>query len=202
MAERMVDLIGVPRELASNSVPREIAEEHQAGRVFTEGEMYALVADNVNRETSTLTATVASLTTERAELQNQLDLAVSAGDVERARADQAEADLVAHKAEVEAEKARLALEGTRRDQVRAAAPHLVEEFFTQERASRWAGMSEESFADLLASFTEQAASAPVAPVDPGKARETAMSGNPAGGSPSNNMASLFGLRFNMTSKGA
>lgn len=161
-------------------------------RTFTENETYALVADNVARETADLTAAKATLETEKAELQTQLDVAITARDAEKARADKAETDLVAFKATLETEKANAARADERVTKVRAAATHMGDEFFTAERAARWSAMDDEAFGSLVAELAAVATGAPAAAA-PGVPRESAMTGQPPA-APSGNLARLFATR--------
>lgn len=144
-------------------------------RTFTEGEAYALVADNVQRETAALTATIdqlksekAALETERSDLQSKLDVA----DAARETAEQALTD---YKASIENEKAMAERKDARVTKVREVAKHLKDEFFTPERAQRWAAMEDDAFEAYTAELAELAAGVTSpAPSDP--PRETAMAG--------------------------
>jgi septal ring factor EnvC (AmiA/AmiB activator) len=168
--------LALPRETAEDAtVPREVAAEE---RTFTEGETYALVADNVARETASLQAEkagletqVATLTAEKAELQNRLD-------TETARAEKAEQDFEAYKAD-EVRKAELAeLAGTRTKAVREVAKHLKDDFFTPERAERWAAMDQADFDTYLAEMAAASAGAgePKPGAETAALDSTAMSG--------------------------
>jgi septal ring factor EnvC (AmiA/AmiB activator) len=155
----------------AQAVPRETAE-----RTFTEGEAYALVADNVQRETASLTASVdqltsekAALETEKATLQNQLDVAVAARE-------KAEQDLADFKESVENEKAVAARTDQRVAKVREVAKHLKDEFYTPERAQRWAAMDDDAFDAYVKELAEL--SAGVTTTTSGEPpRETAMAGS-------------------------
>lgn len=170
-----------------------MAEPATTDRTFTEGEAYALVADNVQRETATLTASVEKLTSEKAaletekdELRSQLDIAVAA----RETAEQALAD---YKATVENQKAMDARRDERVTKVREVAKHLKDEFYTAERAQRWAAMEDEAFDAYIAELADL--SVGVAPATTGSApRETAMAGAQVGApGKSGGLASFFNI---------
>lgn len=136
----------IPRETAEAAPQREVAED----RTFTEAEHLAILADRVATETASRDAEIAALKdkltaadTEKAELQSKLD-------VEAARAEKAEQDFTAYKAE-EAAKAEVAQRLTQRaDKVREVATHVKDEFFTDERKQRWAEMAEADFDNFVA----------------------------------------------------
>lgn len=165
---------GYPRETAAADTVTVTAT-----RTFTEGEAYALVADNVSRETAKLTASVdqltsekAALETEKSELQKQLDLAVAA----RETAEQALADF---KASIENEKAMESRKEARTAKVREVAKHLKDEFYTAERAARWAAMEDGAFEAYVAELAELSAGVKPETTETGKPpRETAMAGSP------------------------
>jgi len=167
------------RETAEDaSALREVAAD---GRTFTEGETYALVADNVARETAGLQAEKAELETqittlqaEKAELQTQLDVAVAAREKAEQDFSDYKADLVAKAEIAERRDARVA-------KVREAAAHLKDDFFTDERAERWAAMETAEFDEYVAELA--AVSAGVKTTEDAPSAETAaaqssMSGDP------------------------
>lgn len=145
----------------------------QTVRTFTETEAYALVADNVQRETAAAQQTIETLTSEKAQLQSQLDVAEAALATEKAAKEQAVADLEAYKSQVETEKAHEARKDGRVAKVRETAKHLKDDFFTAERASRWAAMEDAAFDAYIAELAEL--STGVVTSD-GPPRETAMQG--------------------------
>ena len=81
------------------------------------------------------------------------------------------------------------------DKVREVAKHLGEDFFTPERASRWAGMEETAFAEYLADLGETAAKAGNA-TGQEIPRETAMEGTraPAGDGGPSKTSKLLAMR--------
>jgi hypothetical protein len=173
----MAELVA-PRETAEDlSVPREVAE----GRTFTEGETYALVADHVQRETAGLQAEKAEMETqieglkaEKAELQTQLDVAVAGKE-------KAEKDFEDFKAEQARAAEIAALRTERTAKVREAAAHLKDDFFTDERAERWAAMETaefETYVAELAAVSEGVKATDETPKAETAAAQTSMSGAP------------------------
>lgn len=147
-------------------------------RTFTEKEAYALVADNVQRETADAKAQVATLSSEKAALQTQVDTLEAAKEAEKARADAAIKELEDTKANIETEKAQAARKDERVSKVREAAKHLKDEFFTAERAQRWSAMDDDAFTAYVAELTDISVGVPAEKADE-KAqppRETAMAG--------------------------
>lgn len=168
-----------PRETAEDTTAlREVAAD---GRTFTEGETYALVADNVARETAGLQAekaelesTIATLESEKADLQTQLDVAVAARE-------KAEQDLVDYKADLEAKAEIAARREARTAKVREAAAHLKDDFFTDERAQRWAAMETAEFDAYVAELAAVSAGVTATAQTPSAetaAAQTSMSGSP------------------------
>lgn len=165
--------------------------EPVAERTFTEKEAYALVADNVQRETADAKATIESLQSEKASLQTQVDTLEAAKAAETARAEAAEKALEDYKEGQEREKAQEARKGERTAKVREVAKHLKDDFFTPERAARWAAMDDEAF---TAYCEEIAAVAPAGPPVPEKTtppREVAMTGTPVAGSEKGSLLGSF-----------
>lgn len=168
-------------------------------RTFTEGEAYALIADNVQRETAAKTAEIDQLKRENGELATKLEVADTAHETEKARADKAEADLKAIADETERQTAAAALAEGRVAKVKEAGPHLKDEFFTPERAARWSLMEEESFDAYVKEVAELAAGTTGAPAPTtsttGAPRETAMQGAPVtgGGDKPKGLAALGGV---------
>jgi hypothetical protein len=170
--------LGIPRETSETvSVPREVAD----GRTFTEGETYALVADNVKRETAAIQAEKADLETivttleaEKAALQNEVDVAVAARE-------KAEKDLEDYKAGQVRDAEIAALKEARVAKVRDVAKHLKDDFFTDERAGRWAAMDQSGFDVYVSELA--AVSEGVKPVEGTPKAETAGLGSPMSGAP-------------------
>lgn len=134
-----------------------------AKNVYTEDQHFALVTAAVDRETAALSTKsqeletqVASLTETNTTLQSKLDVLEGEKASESARADAAEKALVDFKAEL-AEKA--AIEARKADRVaaiKAANGDLADEYFTDERAQRWAEMADEAFEVVLEGLREAA----------------------------------------------
>lgn len=183
---------------------RETAEEKATPRLLTEDEAYAIVADRVQRESAELTTKVSTLESEKAELQAKLDVAEAARETAEQAKVAAETALADHKAEQEREREIAERADDRLKKVREAASHLKDEFFTDERKQRWAGMEEDAFdayVKELAELSEAAGVQKPAEVD-GAPRETAMRGSAATATKSTgNLRSLWG-RDNTEQKGA
>lgn len=141
--------------------------------VYTEAQHFALLTSAVERETASVTeakealqATVGTLESEKAALADELAGVKSRIDVleaekaaAEARADAAAKELVDFKAEL-AHVAEVAEKRTARvERVKAANSTLSDDFFTSERAQRWAEMSDEAFEALVADLTEVASAA-------------------------------------------
>jgi hypothetical protein len=167
---------------------------------YSESQHLALLETAVARETAGLTAakdeaeaTVASLTTEKAELESRLsesETRVGVLEAEKAAAEaQAEAarnEFTQFKAEQERAAAVAAAREARTERVRAANSTLPESHFTEERIGRWAEMSDEAFEAVVAAYEAGAgtAGAPAATTQE-QARETAaFTGGSEGGLPS------------------
>lgn len=171
-------------------------------RTFTEGEAYAIVADNVRRETAAVTTENETLKREKSELETKLETADAALATEKAAREKAEKDLADFKAEQEREAAAAAVKDERVAKVRETAKHLGDDFFTAERAARWAGMEQERFDDYIAELAElskgiEAPKGAGADKDKGAGgapRETAMAGSSvSGGTSSDKPKGLAGL---------
>jgi chromosome segregation ATPase len=139
--------------------------------VYTEAQHFALLTSAVERETAqlaeakeSLSTQVQTLTSEKAALADELDTVKAKADVLEAEKAAAEARAEAAAKELEDFKAELALKAevaekkaTRIERVKAANSALSTDYFTEERAQRWAEMSDETFEALVADLTEAAA---------------------------------------------
>lgn len=144
-----------------------------AGRAFSEDEMTAIIADRVQRETS-------SLTEAKAALENKLDVEKSAREAAEQRATAAESALADYKAEVQAREQAAQRKQERIASLRDAAPHLGDDFFTDEaRVDRIIAMEDDVFAGYLGDLKATAATAPPSGGEP--PRESAMKGEPISG---------------------
>lgn len=154
-------------------------------RTFTEQEAYALVADNVQRETAARQAMIDTLTSEKAALEQKLELAEAGLATEKARADGAIEWHNAVLAAQETEKAQLARKDERVAKVKEVAPHLKDDFFTTERAERWAKQDDTAFELYVKELAELATGVPAASGDTSTPpRETAMQGTSVAGAAS------------------
>jgi chromosome segregation ATPase len=141
--------------------------------VYTEAQHFALLESAVERETAklseaketletqlgTLESEKAALADELAGTKSRLDVAEAEKAAAEARADAAAKELADFKAEL-ARAAEVAEKRTARiERVKAANSSLGEDYFTTERAQRWAEMSDEGFEALVADLIEAAAAA-------------------------------------------
>ncbi len=145
-----------------------------AGNVYSEAQHFSLVKSAIEQET-------AALTTEKSELQSKVETlesekAAMATELSEAKSkiDVLESDKAT--AEAEAETAKKSFEdfkadlmkkdqvskkkSERSDRVKAANENLGDGYFTDERVTRWAEMSDEDFESLVTEMTEFAAAKP------------------------------------------
>ena len=130
---------------------------------YTEVQHFAIVESAVARETSELAAKnteldtqVASLTTEkasleaeRAELQTRVDVVEAEKSAAVAATAEVQAAFDAFKNELAEKAEKAARKSERVDAIKAANAGLAEDYFTEERAARWAEMSDEAFSTLI-----------------------------------------------------
>lgn len=154
--------------------------------VYTEDQHFALLSSAVERETASLTvakeeleAQVATTTTEKAALETQVSELAARIDVleaekaaETAAKDAAVAEFEAYKTELARAEQVETLKAERAAAVKAAASHLTDEYFTDERKARWAEMAEEQFSALVADLTEAAAHMPKVEANKAETEET------------------------------
>lgn len=123
-------------------------------RTFTEAEHLAVLSDAVRRETATLQTEKETLSTEKAALESRVDTLEAEKAVLITERDNAVTELANFKAEQAEKETAEARKEDRLAKAKAAADHLPDDFFTPERAARWAEMSDEVFetacADLAA----------------------------------------------------
>lgn len=120
-------------------------------RTFSEAEHEAILTDTVRRERA---AAVEELETEKAELQTRIDV-LEAEKAEALQAKEAaETELEEFKAGIETEKEVAARKTERADAVKDVTT-LPDTYFTDERVTRWAEMSEEAFETFLDDMAEQ-----------------------------------------------
>lgn len=144
-------------------------------RTYTEAEHFALMSDAVSRETAQVTEELASVTTERDELAARVDVleAEKAAEVTAREAVQAEFDK--YKDELEAAAEVEARKGARKAAIGEVAGKLPEDYFTDERVTRWAEMSDEQFENLLDDLVDSQ----IASLDPDTIAEFAELDGPA-----------------------
>ena len=160
-----------------------------AERTFSEAEKDALVRDAITRETASLTDKLAAIESENTELkaklethgtelQGRLDTLEAERDTLQAERDTVRGEFDAFKAELEQREAAAARSEARVAAVREAAAGLKDDFFTDERAARWAQLSDDDFEQVKAELAAVAGSLPQPPS--GQVgdipRETAMTG--------------------------
>lgn len=189
-------------QLAPSGYVRETAEGPSTGtvaepRMLTEDEAYAVSAANVKRETAAAEERVTALTAEKAALETKVEAGEVALATEKARADAAEKALTDFKAETTEREAAAARTDDRTAKVKEIAKHVKDDFFTPERAARWAAMDDEAFTAYLA---ELAALAPVGTenTDKGKTgeqppRETAATGKSVEGAAPTGSAAVLAM---------
>lgn len=138
---------------------------------YTEEQHVAILTDAVARETAALQSVkdeletrADTLETEKAEAvtalteaQNRNDVLESEKAAETARADAAEKAFADFKAEQAHQEAVVAARVERAEAIKAADPSLEEDYFSEERVTRWAEMSAEQFQSLVNDLTEAAA---------------------------------------------
>jgi chromosome segregation ATPase len=149
-------------------------------RTYSAEEHQALLEAAVTRETATATQRIADLEAELESTRSKLDVSEAAVVTEKAARETAEQSLADFKSETEAREAAIARSGEREKKVREAAAHLDDEKFnayaTEERKARWAGLSDDAFAEHVAEIAELAKGAPKADGENKPPRETAMNG--------------------------
>jgi len=123
------------------------------GRTFTEGEAYALVNDNVTRETAELTAQKAALETQKTELQTRVDTLETEKAAAEQRATAAEEAFTAYKTEEENKRQVAERAEARKTELAAANPYLE---LTDERVQRLGAMSDEDYGVYLSEMREVA----------------------------------------------
>lgn len=181
---------GFVRETANDGGAPVVAPPAATPRTFTEGEAYALVADNVQRETAAKTAEIDQLKAEKSSLEGKLEAKDTELVTEKAARETAEAALAERDAEKERETAAAARSDDRVAKVKETAPHLAEDFYTPERAAKWSHMDDEAFASYISELADLSTGMPAGagggtgtPPAGQPPRETAMAGQqvPGGG---------------------
>lgn len=178
---------------APGSPEREVAEVSETTedpKVFTEAQHVQLLESAVARETANLTGQidelenrVEALTSEKSaaeasltEAQGKLDVAEAAAETEKARADASEAEYATFKTELARMGEVEDLKTERASAVKEVRPDLSEAYFSEDRITRWAEQSAETFEQSLADLKEAApegVAAPEVDTSTAAARETA-----------------------------
>lgn len=163
------------------------------GRTFTEDEHFAVLTAAVQRETAELQTKLASLTTERDEAVQRVDVLEAEKAAATTERDKVTADFEAYRKDVEEKAAIAERKDARTERVKAANEQLPDSFFTAERAQRWAEMADEQFEALVADL----AAAKSTLETPTEQRQTAaFSGgeNPAGEAKTSSLRSFLAAR--------
>jgi chromosome segregation ATPase len=143
------------------------------GNQYSEAQHFALLKSAIAQETSALTtekselqgrvealeSEKAAIATELSEAQSRIDVLESDKVTAEAAAETARAELADFKAFLEKKKLVEEKKSSRKDRVKAANEHLGDDYFSDERVTRWAEMSDEGFDALVSEMTEFAAAA-------------------------------------------
>lgn len=150
-------------------------------KTFTESEHIAILSDRVATETAALSDAKKSLESEKADLQNKLDVAEAAkaaAEQEKEKAEQELADFKTAQAKAEEKAAR---KTERIAKVKEAAAHLGAEFLDEAnekgaaRIERIVAMEDDAFAGYVADLQDTAPAGGTTKTAE-KPRETAMAG--------------------------
>lgn len=143
------------------------------GNQYSEAQHFALLKSAIAQETAalstekselagrveTLESEKAALATELSEAQSRIDVLESDKVTAEAAAETARTELADFKDFLEKKKTVEEKKSSRKDRVKAANEHLGEDYFSDERVTRWAEMSDEGFDALVSEMTEFAAAA-------------------------------------------
>ncbi len=143
------------------------------GNQYSEAQHFSLLKSAVEQETAALTtvkseleaqvATLgsekAALATELSEAQSKIDVLESDKATAEAATEIAKTELADFKAFIDKKKDVEDKKSSRKDRVKAANEHLGDSYFSDERITRWAEMSDEAFDALVGEMTEFAAAA-------------------------------------------
>lgn len=166
-------------------------EPSTGGRTFTEDEHFAVLTAAVQRETAELQTKLTTLTTERDEAVKRVDVLEAEKAALTSERDKTVADFEAFKQDVTERAAITERKDARVERVKAANEQLPDDFFTPERAQRWAEMADEQFESLVADLVAAKGSAEPVP------RQTAAftgGDSPSGGSSKGSLSSFLALR--------
>lgn len=143
------------------------------GNQYSEAQHFALLKSAIAQETSalstekselqgrveTLESEKAALATELSEAKSRIDVLESDKVTAEAAADTARTELADFKDFLDKKKTVEDKKSSRKDRVKAANEHLGDDYFSDERVTRWAEMSDEGFDALVSEMTEFAAAA-------------------------------------------
>lgn len=152
-------------------VAEDVTAPALAGNVYSEAQHFSLVKSAVEKETSSLTtekselqsrvdtleSEKADLATQLSEAKSQLDILESAKVTAEAAAEEAKKSFEDFKLDLEKKADAKKKKAERSERVKAANENLNDAYFTDERTSRWAEMSDEDFNSLVTEMTEFAA---------------------------------------------
>lgn len=155
-----------------------------AGNVYSEAQHFSLLKSAVESETaslttekselearlSTLESEKAALATELSEAKSRIDVLESDKATAEAAAETVKTEFADFKALLERKKLIEEKKSARKDRVKAANENLSDGYFTDERITRWAEMTDEAFDGLVGEMTEFAAAAATKSAE--KAEET------------------------------
>jgi murein L,D-transpeptidase YcbB/YkuD len=133
-------------------------------RTFTEAEHQALLESAVGREVATATETAqATIST----LEQRVDVLEAEKSAAEQRVSEVTAEFTEFQENLEQEKAVEECKAERVERVKASAPHLNEEYFSEARIQRWAEMADDAFSALVEDFEE----ASIAGMSPEQAKQ-------------------------------
>lgn len=175
---------------ATRETAKEAAPVSDDNRTFTEAEHLALLTDRVARETADLTEAKTALETEVSELKQRVDVLEAEKAAAITERDNTKAEFEGFKKDLEEKAAVAERKEARVARVKAANESLPEDYFTEERATRWAEMADEAFDAFVADI--EAVKVPTT-----TARETAAftgGDSPTAKSEGSVLGSFLGLR--------
>lgn len=161
---------GYVSEQEEASVAEAAATPAISGNQYSEAQHFSLLKSAVESETASLTsekaeleAKVTSLESEKAaqatelsEAKTKIDLLEADKTTAEAAAETARTELATFKSEIEHAAQVSKLKDERKAKVQTANASLEDAFFTDERITRWAEMSDEAFDAFVADMSEMA----------------------------------------------
>lgn len=157
-----------------------------AGNVYSEAQHFSLLETAVERETASLTAEKSALeaqiqtlesekaatATELSEVKSRIDVLEAEKATAETAAETARTELADFKAEIERKREIEDKKKDRKDRVKAANESLVDDFFSEERITRWAEMDDNAFDAFVSDMAEVAKAAKEAASAAGTATTT------------------------------